>query len=309
MTIKHSYTATGTNDGSKQVSVTRWNEDHAITEYLELPERTDVPATPSSGIRIYVHNMAGRRFVDAVGPSGIDQSLQPALFNSTVVMLLSTSSTTLPLAFGSTFTSRNVGTSAAQASATRSTTNALTSMTRINYGTGTTATGASGVQTTDPVAWRGNSAGLGGFFFSARFGIETSQPAMRVFVGLSANNAVMSADASSWNNTVGLCKDSGDTNWFILTRDGTTATKTPTGISVTAGIVLDFLAFCPPNSSDITFRIYNPATGALLLDNTVVTANLPVSNTFLYMQAHLQSTTGTTAKVLSIGRLYLESDL
>ena len=30
MGIKHSYTATGTNDAGKQVSKDRWNEDHAI---------------------------------------------------------------------------------------------------------------------------------------------------------------------------------------------------------------------------------------------------------------------------------------
>jgi hypothetical protein len=32
MAIKHNYTATGTNDATKQVSVNRWNEDHVIDD-------------------------------------------------------------------------------------------------------------------------------------------------------------------------------------------------------------------------------------------------------------------------------------
>lgn len=309
MTIKHTYTATGTNDPAKQVSVDRWNEDHSITEYLALPERVDVPATPTSGIRMYAHDMAGRRFLDYVGPSGLDLSVQPAMFNSTICMLVSSSGTTTPIGWGSTYTARNSGTGAAQSSGTRATTNALTSMVRTNYGTGTTATGASGIQTTDPIAWRGNSAGLGGFYFTARFGIETFQAAQQVFIGLSANNAALAGEPSALANTIGIGKDSTDSNWFVISRDATTATKTATGIAVTAGQVLDFFMYAPANGSSVTFEIFNPVSGVVLVDNTVVTANLPVSTTFLYMQAHTRSTSGTTAKVLSINRLYFESDL
>ena len=52
MPIKHKYVATGTNDGAKQVSVNRWNENHAIDGELVLP--TFTPAVPAAGnVAIY----------------------------------------------------------------------------------------------------------------------------------------------------------------------------------------------------------------------------------------------------------------
>jgi hypothetical protein len=159
------------------------------------------------------------------------------------------------------------------------------------------------------VAWRGNAANLGGFFFFARFGIETLAADMRAFVGLSANSATMAADGSTWANTVGLVKDSADSTWQIATRDASTLTKTPTGCTVTAGQILDFLVFAPPNGSNVTCRLVDAVTGTVFVDDVAITSNLPVDTTFLFMQAHCQSVTGTTAKALALNRMYCETDL
>jgi hypothetical protein len=158
------------------------------------------------------------------------------------------------------------------------------------------------------VAWRGNAAGLGGFYFFARFGIETLASDQRAFVGLSANNAAMAADASTWNNTVGICKDTADSTWQFLMR-GTAATKTATGITVTAGQILDLTMFAPPNGSNVTVRLVDAVAGTVYIDNVSYTTNVPANTTFMYMQAQTQSVTGTTAKILSLNRMYLESDL
>jgi hypothetical protein len=158
------------------------------------------------------------------------------------------------------------------------------------------------------VAWRGNAAGRGGFFFFARFGVETHAADTRNFIGLSANNAAMAADPSTWNNTSGLCKDVADTNWQLLTR-GTVAAKTDTGLAVAAGTILDLMLFCKPNDTKITARLVNTMTGVVYLDNVDVTANLPANTTFLFMQAHHQSTVTTTATLLALNRLYCETDL
>ena len=275
---------------------------------INMPAKTSW-TTPASGLNLFNRSRAGRNMLTMIGPAGIDTALQPALFGNSIYMWLPGTGTTVAINFGTSFTARNAGTGAAQAHPTKASTNALTSMNRATFSSGTTATGASGIQSAASVAWRGNAAGLGGFFFFARFGVETHAADTRNFIGLSANNAAMAADASTWNNTIGLCKDVADTNWQLLSRNGSTATKVDTGLAVAAGTILDLTLFCPPNGSNITARLANAVDGTVYLDNVVVTATLPVNTTFLFMQAHHQSTTTATATLLALNRLYLETDL
>jgi hypothetical protein len=308
MGLKHSYTATGTNDGTKQVSVDRWNADHVVENYIDLPDIA-TPAAPTTGwLRAFAKNRANRATLNTVGPSGVDVAYQPAFFGNTVVMWQPGTGTTVAINFGVNFTARNSGTNAAQAHPGRTSTNAATSLSRATFSTGTTATGASGIQSGATVAWRGNDVGLGGFFFMARFGIETFAADMRAFVGLSAQNAVMSADPSTWNNTIGLGKDSADTQWQVISR-GTAATKTSSGLTIAAGTILDFYMFAPPNGSNVSVRLVNAINGTVYIDDVTISANLPSATTFMYMHAHNQSVTGTTAKLLALNKMYLESDL
>jgi hypothetical protein len=268
------------------------------------------PATPASGrIRYFAKSRAGRVLPHIVGPSGIDTALQPALFGNSTFMWLPGTGTTLAINWGCSWTARNSGTSAAQAHPAITTTNAISSMTRATFGTGTTTTGSSGIQSSSPICWRGNATGLGGFFFFARFGVETHQAAMQYLVGLSALNAALTGQPSAQNNTVALVKDSADTGWFIATRDGTTTTKTTTGLAVTAGDVLDFMLYCPPNGSNITVRLINAVTGTVHVDDVIVSTNLPTDTSLLYAHAQCRSTSGTTAKLLAVNRLYVETDL
>jgi len=294
------YNNAGTFAGAANVEIEGGN--------IKMLPLASIPAAPADGLVMFNRIRGGRHIPSVIGPAGVDVALQPALFGNSVFMWLPGTGTTLGINWGTSFTARNSGTSAAQAHPTRASTNAMTSLNRATFGTGTTATGASGIQSSATVAWRGNAAGLGGFFFFARFGIETLATDQRAFVGLSANNATMAADSSTWNNTCGIGKDSANTTWQIIMR-GTAVTKTNTGITVTAGQILDFAMFAAPNGSNITCRIANAVTGAVLYDNTSFTTNLPTNTTFLHMQAHTQSTSGTTAKLLALNRMYVETDL
>ena len=132
---------------------------------------------------------------------------------------------------------------------------------------------------------------------------------MRAFVGLSANNAAMAADASTWANTIGIAKDSADSTWQLVERNASTLTKTSTGATVTAGQILDFMLFAPPNGSTVRARLIDAVTGTVYVDDVTLNTTLPVNTTFMFMQAHCQSVSGTTAKILSLNRMYLESDL
>lgn len=309
MAIKHAFTS-GKADGGDATLVqpSNWNADHTVDSYLDIPDVT-TPAAPAAGnLRIFAKTRAARATLNTIGPSGVDVAYQPAFFGNTIAMWMP-SATTAQSAIGVTYTARNVGTAAAQDTPAQTNTSAMLSMKRARFGTGTTATGASGTQTASTVAWRGNLAGLGGFFFSARFGIETLAADQRVFVGLSANNAAMAADASTWNNSVGLIKDSADSVWQLLTRNATAGTKVSSTCTVTAGQILDLYIFCPPNNAIIYFRLVDAMTGTIYVDDVSTTATLPAIPNFMYMQAHTQSVSGTTAKLLALNKMYLETDL
>lgn len=307
--IKHAFTSAKP-DGPDptQVQPSHWNDEHVVEDYLDLPIGP-TPATPADKLRLFGRSRAGRVLPHYVGPAGLDSALQPALFGNTTYMWLAGTGTTASINWGVNWMARNAGTGAAQAHPTKASTNALTSMNRATFGTGTTATGSSGIQSGATVAWRGNASGLGGFFFFSRFGVETHEAAMRYLVGLSALNAALAGEPSVQNNTVGIGKDSGDTNWHLIFRNGSTTTKVDTGAPVTAGQILDFTMFAPPNGSSVTCRLADAVTGTVIVDNTVHTANLPVATTFLFAHAQAMSTVGTTAKLLALNRIYVETDL
>jgi hypothetical protein len=310
MGIKHPFTSAKVDGGDTTlVQPSNWNADHVINDFIDLPDVV-TPAAPATGwLRLFAKTRAARATLNTIGPSGIDVAYQPAIFGNTIMLWLP-SATTAQTAFGATYTARNVGTAAAQDTPARASTNAMTSLSRARFGTGTTATGASGTQTAATAAWRGNGVGLGGFFFFARFGVETLAADQRIMIGLSANNAAMAADGSTWANTCALVKDSADSTWQFATRNASTLTKTASGATVTAGQVLDLYIFAPPNNAGtITVRLVDAVTGTIYMDDVGITSNLPVNSTFLYMQAHTQSVTGTTAKLLALNKMYLEQDL
>lgn len=275
---------------------------------INLPVKTGTVSAPAAGLNLFNRTRGGRNLLRILGPSGIETALQPALYGNTVHLWLPSSGTTVSIAFADTWTARNAGAGAAQAHPTRASTNAITSLKRATFGTGTTAAGSSGIQSTNFVSWRGNAAGLGGFFFQARFAVETLATDLRAMIGLSALNGALAGEPSVQNNTIALCKDSTDTQWQVVTR-GTTTTKTSTAVTVNATDVLDFFMFMPPNSSTLAVELVNAVTGASLYSNSNITANLPANTTFMYAHAQVQSVTGTTAKLLALNKIYIETDL
>lgn len=307
--IKHQFVSAKSDGGDATlIQPSNWNAEHVIEDYLDYPALASIPAAPSSGLRTFARSRGGRVLPHVIGPAGIDVALQPALFGNTTYMWLPGTGTTVAINWGTSWTARNAGTGAAQAHPTKASTNAMTSLSRATFGTGTTATGSSGIQSAASVAWRGNAANLGGWFYFARFGVETHEAAMRYMVGLSALNAALNGEPSVQNNTIALCKDSTDTNWQLVTR-GTTTTKTDSGLAVSAGPILDLMIFCKPNDTKITVRLVNAVDGTVYMNNVDISANLPSNTTFLFAHAQAQSTVGTTAKLLALNRIYVETDL
>lgn len=311
MPLKHAKTSAKADGGDASlVQPSDWNADHVIESHLDFPDGP-TPAAPTAGsLRQFARAQAGRMLPAFIGPAGVDTNLQPALFRNSIFMWSPSTGTTISTNFGTSWIARNSGTGTTQAHPTRASTNALTSLSRATYSTGTTAAGTSGIQSTQPVCWRGNAAGLGGFFYFSRFAVEVFRSDLQLFVGLSARNGNLAGDPSAQNHSIGICKDAADTDWHILSR-ATIATKTPfpAPLAVAAGTIFDLIMFAPPNGSSVTIRLVNAVTGEVYLDDVVVTATLPTNTVFLYAHASIRSTTGTTAALLALNRIYTETDL
>lgn len=278
-----------------------------IAKLLELPSQASIPAAPDADkLTMFSKNRAGRMTLNAIGPSGVDIAFQPALFGNTIVMWVPGTGTTTAIGFGTTWTARN--TTGAQAHPAKATTNFLTQMLRATFSSTTAVNTGAGIQSANTVAVRGNAAGIGGFFFFARFGVETlAATGQQLLVGLTALNAVLGGEPSAQNNTVGIGKDAADTNWQLIFR-GTAATKVDTGLAVTAGVVLDLYMFCKPNDTKITVRVVRANDGSVIIDNVEYSTNLPANTTFLYVEAHLRNT-GTAINALALNKIYVETDV
>jgi hypothetical protein len=293
--------------------------------HLNLIDSGVTPTAPDTGkVIIFAEEYAGRVLPSAIGPSGVDYVLQSSLYGNTNYVWLPGNGATVAENWGTSWTARNAGTTpGVQSHPAKVSTNSMTSMNRANFTT-TIAVASSGIQSTATVAWLGNAAGLGGFLFFARFGLEAMPGgSYAAFVGLSALNASMTQDLSSGDtniNTIALGKDVADTTWQIITRSATTAglvngtnyNKINTSITITVGQILDLYIYSAPNSQSVRFQIKNGVTGADLYvsPSPITTAGtLPANSIFLYAHAQLRSTVTGNTKILALNTMYIECDL
>ena len=293
------------------------NDSH--TGYSEYDAISDPSAPASGSLLLYAKSISGRTLPKWMPPSGVDSPVQPALFGNKVVLYLPNTGTTAGLNLGAPWA---VGTTVAHPQPTAGIYTQMKRTTSTNVATTTNqALGVSSIVATAAQFWRGNSTGLGGFFFFARFGIETltaaSPNATRMFVGLqSGTTNVLVSDTIPAISCIGLWHDTTDGANVInlLTKDGTTATKNAlTGSPTTpyaTGQGYDFFMFAKPNDSVIYYRLDNLNTATTLVDSSV-SATLPASTTFMGPVVGMSNgTANIVASTVGIGvnRIYIESD-
>ena len=159
---------------------------------------------------------------------------------------------------------------------------------------------------------RGTGAGMGGFFFFARFGLNVWTPNNRFFVGLALDTtALLTANPSSKFNLLGFGVDQGDTEFSFIHNDGSgTAVKEPiTGIGLATYNAYDAYIYCKPGDTTAYYRLDDITAGVTLVD-TSVTGDLPVNTTMLNAVCAIGSGSNAGAAAASIGlnRMYIESD-
>jgi hypothetical protein len=289
------------------------------TGYIDMVAISPPSAPSADTLRFHARNIAGRTLPKWTPPSGVDTPFQTALYGNRVNLYLPNTGTTAGINLGTPWA---VATTIAHPAPTAGIYTQIKRTTSTNVVTTTNQTlGVSSIVSTAAAFWRGNSAGLGGFFFFARFGIETltagSPNATRLFVGLhSGTTNILASDTVPAIGAIGLWHDTTDGTDVIslLTKDSTTATKNTLSGSPTTpystGQAYDFYLYAKPNDSVIYYRLDNLNTETILSDSSISTT-IPLNTTFMGPNVGMSNgTANTTAATVGIGvaMVYVESD-
>ncbi len=274
---------------------------------LQMADMSSEPSAPAAGaLKVYAKDIAGRMLLKMKGPTGLDTPLQPALFTNNVAMLLPSTGTTITV-WG--MQNTTVGTASTP---TITTADLANSIRRVRVTSAATANAASELRSTQPLVWRGNASGLGGFFYAVRFSINSTTANQRLFSGLMAATGATSTSTSpsSLVNMVGVGWDSADSNLQMMANNNTgTAPKIDLGSSFPANntsAVYELIMFAPPNGSTIGYRVSRLDTGDVT--SGTISTDLPQNTVVLTHHQYMNNGGTAAAVVLDVNRVYVESD-
>lgn len=256
---------------------------------------SDPVAPPADTLLFYAKNAGGRMALKYMGPAGIDQFVQDKLSTNANAIYLPNTGSTIGLNIGHGWTTSGT-ISHPTPSSTAPAIYSQQKRTRwANIVTTTNQTLGLHTVTASKSFWRGNAAGLGGFWFHARFGIGLWPAAtVRLFVGLSDQNTSPVASDTLAGNCIGLWHDTTEAASVLnfVTRNGTTATKAAItlGANLAASQSFDFFMFAKPNDSLIYYRLIDVNLASVLVDSSTSTT-IPLATAF--MGPTLQMSNGT----------------
>ncbi len=311
--------------GTKEVSITAPGTELPIflpDDSIVFTGITTEPAAPAAGfMKFYTKDVGGRMMPKIVGPSGVDSALQTHFATNRIVMFVPQSAAvgTGSPGIGPAWTSNGTVTHPTPATTAPALSN---QMKRTRYANiATTQNQQLGPRfntAAEQMFWRGNAAGLGGFFFYTRFVVGLWPAAtVRIFAGLSAtttgsvciSDTVLNDTCGLWHSTVDPATGAGAFNF--VTRNTATTTKQAITLSnaIAAGNSYDFSMYCAPNGSTIYWRLVDLVNNVTYTNNTATT--LPTSTAF--MQPQVQMSNGTanvtvTTSAIDVAGIYIESD-
>jgi len=267
---------------------------------------TTTPATPAAGATLFSRFRAGSYMASQIGASGAGYSFQPSLFLRKMSLWSAQGNGTTVSVIG--FGVSNTGTATLRNVAT---TNFATMLRRVAFVSAATAGASCGTRHGLLQFYRGDAAGRGGFFYVARFVIDTVLANMRWFVGLSATAAALAnANPSTLFDLFGFSIDSGQTTVRFINNDTAgTATVVDLGASfpaTTAGVVYEIRLYCPPNGATIYYSIERLDTAAFVEGS--VAADIPANTTLLAPQIWMNNgAAGAAAVAVAVETQYIET--
>jgi hypothetical protein len=264
---------------------------------------------PAAGdLDIYSKSIAGRMMPKWKAPSGVDTPFQAALFQNAIYTW--TPSTATAGLWTGTAGRTPAGT---YSTLLPSATNFYTMMKRGNWvNVATTANQMVGPGSSEALFQRGGSAGQGGFFYVARFGLSAFTAGSRMFVGLSSSATTLTGQPSAALNMVGFGLDASETALTFMHNDGTsTATKDVIAgqPALAANQGFDAYIYAKPNDTTIYWRLDNSSTEVTIASGSITT-DLPVATTNMYAQAVAGNAalTGVGSVGIGVSRIYVETD-
>ena len=274
------------------------------------------PAIPGASVlRVWGKLVSGRMLPKWMGPSGVDTPFQPALFGNNITLYMPNTGSTNGLNLGTGWVAGGTVSHPTPASTSPAIVNQMKRTRYANIATtANQALGLSSIAAGNSAYWRGNAAGLGGFFFFTRFVIEL-MPAntVRIFAGLQSTTTNILASDTVAGDVVGLWHDTTDgaNVLSLVTRDNVTTTKTPIpGATIAAGQAFDFYMFCAPNDGTVFYRLDSVNAGTTIVDSSTTTT-LPRNTIFMGPVVGMSNGTANTTVTTvapSINRIYIESD-
>lgn len=298
------------------IDVNVWDDESSC---LVMPVVTANPTVPAAdSIMLYGRKLCGRVIPKWMPPSGVDNPMQSALYGNNVVMYMPNTGTTAGINFGTPWA---VGTTVSHPTPSSTAPAMYNQLKRTrSANVATTANQVLGVSSIVAGAaqfWRGNAAGLGGFFFFSRFSIDLWPAATcRLFAGLhSGTTALVASDTIPAVSCCGIwhaTTDSATTLNFIC-KDGTTlATSAITlNSALAAGQVFDLYIYMKPNDSTVYFRLDDVVVGNTLIDSLSSGTGTPATTTFMGPSVTMSNGTANvtvTTVAIGVNRIYVESD-
>ena len=279
------------------------------------------PVTPPANtVKLFAKKIAGRVFPASVGPNGLDVAVQPAFWRQKVSWWNPPGGTVLPGVNGIAAPAA-IGTATSRVVAT---TNLFTRTKRLGYVSAATASALAGHYNTVAQFTTGNGGGLGGFFYSCRFGFSDAAAVAgaRAFVGMSSTVAApTNVEPSTILNCIGIAQLSTSSTQLYLVSGGSAAqaaialgTNFPPMAAggATNGVAYDLTIFCSPNSNGVVNvrleRIGTAFVYETTLTPAVVGTQTPASTTLLAHRAWRTNNATPLAVGIDILGYYIETD-
>lgn len=262
---------------------------------LVLPNGAGVNAIPTPAaantVAFYGKYKARRLIGGMIDGSGWDQTFDPHdMHNSVCFTFPQLNATTLSQQKlpGNT----TLGTAVGRA---MSTANAFQMATRLGCPTSAIAGNSFSLRMQNLQFWRGNGAGLGGFYIVTRFGCAINVSNGRYFFGLlNVTSLPANGEPTALTNMIGFGKNAGASNVFAMSANSTAANSIDLGIDATTGNTnwYEGIIYAQPNGGTVSYQITNLANNFTVTGDFNQT-NLP-SNTSL-LAFHVWVNNGTTA--------------
>lgn len=286
---------------------------------LTLAVNASPVTPPTDNVKLFSKSFGstgGRMMIAAVGPSGMSYPLQPAIWRQKIARWNPPGNTITTPGVDGMNALISTGTATAR---TVATTNVLARVRRLGYVSAATAGSVAGQSPSSAQFTLGNGTGLGGFFYSCRFGVGDAaiQSVARAFIGISSSIATpTNVNPATLTNAVGIGHKESDTNWFIYYGGSAAQARIDLGANfpINTSDLLDITLWSPPNQNGVVYydvtRISTSGqvTASGVLGPGTVGTTLPANSTLVGHRAWRTNNTAAASVGIDIAHIYIESD-